>query len=72
MNINKGNLDENPTEWLEHLFEDEYCAECGGDTTHHTPIPFMGNWFARCDYPPDEDGNLHPLIVQYRKLKKEE
>src|SRR5690348_10994373 len=33
--------------WLAHLFEDEYCAECGGDAQHHTVVPFLGNPFAR-------------------------
>ena len=62
------NLDIPPQEWLEHLFEDEYCEECSGDAIHHTAIPFLGNWFARCDYPPDNEGNPHPIIVEYRRL----
>lgn len=43
-----GNLGEDPQEWLERLFSDEYCAECGGDAPDHEAVPFMGNWFARC------------------------
>ena len=35
-------------QFLTELFEFEYCAECGGDAPDHTPVPFMGNWFARC------------------------
>lgn len=42
------NLTENPTDWLQRLFEDEYCPECGGDWFDHDAIPFFGNWFARC------------------------
>ena len=37
-----------PEQWLEELFEFEYCAECGGDVEDHDAIVFMGNWFARC------------------------
>jgi hypothetical protein len=62
------NLSTPPDEWLADLFEYEYCAECGGDACHHTAIPFMGNWFARCDYPPaeDDDATPHPIIAAYR------
>ena len=27
--------DETPEEWLERLFEFEFCAECGGDAEDH-------------------------------------
>jgi len=59
-------------EWLTRLFEDEYCGECGGDAPHHTAIPFMGNWFARCDYPSDVDGNQHPIIAAFREERAAE
>lgn len=63
------NLNEDPAEWLERQFEFEYCAECRGDACHHTAFPFMGNWFARCDFPPAEDdaATPHPVIVAYRE-----
>ena len=48
-----GNLHIEPERWLEEYFEYEYCAECFGDAEHHTAVPFLGNWFARCDV--DED-----------------
>jgi len=43
-------------EFLEKLFEFEYCAECGGDVEDHDAIPMnLGHysgwqilWFARC------------------------
>ena len=35
-------------EWVNQLFEFEYCSECGGDIKDHIVIEFMGNWFARC------------------------
>lgn len=54
--------------WLVELFEYEYCAECGGDAEHHTAVPLFGNWFARCDYPPDDDGNYHPVIASFREV----
>jgi hypothetical protein len=55
-------------EWLAQLFECEYCAECGGDAQHHTAVPFNGNWFARCDFSPPDDGEtLHPTIAAYRR-----
>lgn len=53
--------------WLARLFADEYCAECGGDAQHHTVVPFMGNPFARCDHPSDNDGNRHPIIAAFRE-----
>jgi len=43
-----GNLDIPPELWLRRQFEYEYCSECGGDTEHHTAVPFEGNWFAYC------------------------
>ncbi len=54
-------------DWLEEQFEYHYCCECLGDIEHHTAVPFMGNWFARCDYPMDEEGNLHPVVKKYRE-----
>jgi hypothetical protein len=63
-----GNLHIPADQWLREQFEFEFCAECGGDAEHHTAVPFMGNWFARCDYPPDEStGELHPIIKAFRK-----
>lgn len=38
--------------WLKQQFEHEWCAECGRDHRHHTAVPFMANWFARCDREP--------------------
>lgn len=60
------NLTIPPHEWLAELFETEYCAECGGDACHHTAIPFLGNWFARCDHAPSDDGTPAPVIQEYR------
>jgi hypothetical protein len=80
------NLTIPPADWLAELFEFEYCAECGGDAEHHTAIPFLGNWFARCDYPPndtadhlpgDDGGPLHecerfhPTIRAFHRAKTE-
>jgi hypothetical protein len=61
-----GNLNESADQWLKRLFEDEFCSECGGDAEHHTAVPFMGNWFARCDYPPAENDDWHPVVRKYR------
>jgi hypothetical protein len=52
------NLAIDPTEWLQELFEFEYCSECLLDWDAHTAIPFMGNWFARCDYPTENEREL--------------
>lgn len=43
-------MDETPEDWLERLFEFEYCAECGGDAADHEVciVPGIGNYFARC------------------------
>ena len=62
------NLHTPPAEWLAEQFEFEYCAECSGDACHHTALPVLGNWFARCDYPPSEDATAtpHPVIAAYR------
>lgn len=60
-----------PEEFLEHLFEDEYCAECGGDAQHHlvlSDFPFPDTFFAKCKFEPDEKtGTLHPVIAAFRK-----
>jgi hypothetical protein len=73
------NLTIPPAQWLAELFACEYCAECGGDAQHHTAVPFLGNWFARCDYTltdaqldavPDDapqSAFWHPVIAAYRK-----
>lgn len=44
-------------EFIEFLFEFEYCGECGGDAEDHIPCigPF-GLWFAMCKFQPLEDG----------------
>ena len=49
-------MDETPEEWLEQLFEFEYCAECGGDAADHEVclVPGIGNYFARCRWAVDE------------------
>ena len=43
-------MTETPEEWLEDLFEFEYCGECGGDAEDHEVciVPGMGTYFARC------------------------
>lgn len=61
------NLDTPAAQWLAAQFEHEYCTECGGDTEHHTAVPFLGNWFARCDFAPNAAGNWHPTILTYRE-----
>lgn len=38
-------------QFITELFAEEYCAECGGDSQHHEPAIFMGNWFAHCIQP---------------------
>ena len=36
-------------EFLEDLFEYEYCAECGGDTEHHSVVlDVLGLFHAHC------------------------
>lgn len=61
------NLHIPPHQWLAEQFEFEYCSDCSGDACHHTPLAFLGNWFARCDYPRDAEGKLHPVIQAYRE-----
>ena len=60
------NLNIPAEKWLEEMFECHYCDECGGDAQHHTAVPVMGNWFARCDYPRQSSGKLHPTIAEFR------
>ena len=62
-------LDISMEEWLKELFEHEYCAECGGDAEHHTAIPFLGNWFARCDFPFTENDEMHPIVKKHREAE---
>jgi len=62
------NLNIPPDEWLKEQFEHHYCDECSGDVEHHTAVPFIGNWFARCDFPRNEkNDSLHPEIAQFHK-----
>lgn len=61
------NLTTSPELWLERQFEFEFCPDCGGDVEHHTAVPFLGNWFARCDCPRDETTcDLHPTVAAFR------
>lgn len=60
-------LPSDPDQWLAELFEYEYCHECGGDACHHTAVTVAGLPFARCDYPPDDDGEYHRIVKQYRE-----
>lgn len=55
--------------WLKQQFKFEYCAECGGDAEHHTPVIVLGNWFARCDYGPsaETEWEYHPIIKAFRE-----
>ncbi len=39
---------ETAEEFLEQLFEFEYCDECDGDVQDHDAVIVMGNWFAMC------------------------
>ena len=40
-------------EFLEDLFEYEYCAECGGGTEHHSVVlDVLGLFHAHCLKPP--------------------
>lgn len=65
------NLNTPAAKWLARMFECGYCEECGGDACHHTAVPFLGNWFARCDYPSDDDGEHHPVVTAYRMIASE-
>lgn len=49
--------------FLRETFEFEYCAECGRDHRHHTAVPFMGNWFARCDLEPVMTADGGDIVV---------
>jgi hypothetical protein len=43
-----------PEQFLEELFQCEYCAECGGDADDHDAIinfPMEGLFFAHCRHP---------------------
>lgn len=64
------NLHIPPKTWLDELFETEFCSECGGDAEHHTALPVLGNWFARCDFPPDDTkptAPLHPTVAAFHQ-----
>lgn len=64
-----GNLNIPPEQWLKEQFEYERCSECGGDAEHHVALPILGNWFAQCKYPRDEEGELHIEIKRYLLAK---
>jgi hypothetical protein len=52
-------MNEPPDEWLERLFEFEFCPECGGDADDHEVcnVPGIGTYFARCKRSPFADTN---------------
>ena len=59
---------ETKEEFLNKLFEWEYCAECGGDKQHHKAVGVLGNWFAVCLYPYDTTKDeQHPVIQEFRE-----
>lgn len=41
--------EETAEEWLERMFEFEYCDECDLDAPFHTAVKVLGNWFAVCN-----------------------
>ncbi len=53
-------MTETPDEWLEELFEFEFCAECGGDAEDHEVciVPGMGTYFARCRRAAETDSDV--------------
>jgi hypothetical protein len=55
-------MTETPAEWLEDLFEFEFCAECGGDAEDHEVciVPGMGTFFARCLRPCESENDDDP------------
>lgn len=53
-------------EFMDSLFEWEYCAECLGDAQHHTAcVTPMGTLFARCDFPFTADDSPHATIAEF-------
>ena len=43
-------MTETPDEWINKLFEFNFCDVCGGDVEDHEVclVPGMGTYFARC------------------------
>lgn len=64
------NLGTPSAEWLVELFEYEYCAECGGDADDHAAIPFLGNWFARCEHPLPEELSDDAIDAELRRRRE--
>ncbi|MFC5509290.1 hypothetical protein [Bosea massiliensis] len=61
--MTEGNLGTPAPQWLREQFAFEWCADCGRDHRHHTALPVMGNWFARCEREPifcEATGELVP------------
>jgi len=65
-------------QFLEDMFECEYCDECGGDIQDHDPIPlnlgyysgYKINWFARCKTPTvDDHVELVPWYQDFRSKR---
>jgi hypothetical protein len=54
-------------EWLQRMFESEYCDYCGLDVEDHTATMFLGNFFAYCHNGPDAIGE-RAWRSRYRKL----
>ena len=68
----QGNLSEDPQKWLKRQFEFEWCSVCGRDHLHHTAVPLMGNWFARCDLAPQYDRYDNVVMDPEGYTEKEE
>lgn len=56
-------MTESPEEWLERLFEFEFCAECGGDAADHEVGLVLGNYFAWCKQSPSVDTDDEVVTV---------
>jgi hypothetical protein len=60
-------------EFLERLFECEYCAECGGDVANHEAVAlglgdYGTNWFAYClSAPIGDDPDMEAVMAELRE-----
>lgn len=70
-------MTETPDEWINKLFEFNFCDVCGGDVEDHEVclVPGFGTYFARCimpsqaetdDDPGNTGGRTSPLDVRGR------
>ena len=51
--------------YLQTLYSSQDCKKCGGNAQHHTTIKTDGTYYAKCNFPKDENEDFDPNIQSY-------